>query len=588
MGMLCSLIFTFNSYGLQGNFPVFKDPDPGQNAAGKMPEKNSNPVTRSGIETDSLELKIDAIFKPWNHPHSPGGAIAIVQQGKVIFMKGYGSADLENSVALTPSTRLYLASISKQFTGYCVARLIHDGKLTLNDDIRTYIPEMPTFQKTIQLRDLVYHKSGLRDLYGLLPLTGFHLNGYLTNAEVLKILYRQKDLNFLPGEEWEYSNTNYFLLAEIVTRITGESLSTWAKRTIFDPLDMHSTCFVDSIETIIPCRANSYHQNNDSSFSNDPFLDVTVGHTGLYSTAEDMSKWLTHFHVMTQRKDPIWAILLQTDTLIHGRAIDNYSFGLFKTSDKAVNYWHRGSLFGFKSIIAYYPESDFGLFIGGNVQTFNRRKYAREVTRLFYPAIAPDDPVVRTQSILHDSLLNKRMRIEPGVLRNYAGNYMVDPMTVYRVEVRNNSLVLFEISTVRIFELIPIAKNTFRNDQSSLLIRFTENHDGSVDQMIYQNVSEKVTGEKAKELSPAEAEEFIGNYYNDELEIFIKIEKTPSGLEASNLMLGKIRLYPTLVDQFRCDHDFFSYITFFRNSAKSIEGFLLDGFAVRKIRFIKK
>ncbi|HUU38465.1 MAG TPA: serine hydrolase domain-containing protein [Candidatus Desulfaltia sp.] len=245
------------------------------------------------IETDSLALKIDAVFKEWDAPHSPGGAIAIVKDSELIFIKGYGCADLEHSVGVTPSTKFYMASISKQFVGYCVAGLIHDGKLTLNDDLRKYIPETPSFQRTIKVGDLVYQKSGLRDLYGLLPLTGFHLNGHVANADVLKIFSKQEGLNFLPGDEWEYSNTNYLLLAEIIKRITGESVKNWAEKVIFGPLNMKSTFFVDSIETLIPGRANSYHQNKDGSFSNDPFLDVTVGHTGLYSTAEDMAKWQT-------------------------------------------------------------------------------------------------------------------------------------------------------------------------------------------------------------------------------------------------------------------------------------------------------
>ena len=315
--------------------------------------------------------------------------MAIVKDGALIFIKAYGCANLEDAVGTTPSTSFYLGSISKQFTGYCIARLIKDGQLTLDDDIRRYIPEMPAFEKPLRIRDLVFQKSGLRDLYGLWPLTGSHLNGYISGDDVLKMLYRQKGLNFLPGEEWEYSNTNYFLLAELVKRIAGETIRTWAEKNVFGPLDMKNTFFVDSIQTLVPFRANSYHQNKDGSFSNDPFLDVTVGHTGLYSTAEDMSKWLAFIHQMSRTNDPVLAIMLQTDTLNSGRVIDRYSFGFYKTRNKALNYWHRGSLFGFKSIISYYPEQDFGFVIMGNVQTFNRIKYAREVTRLFYPEIAP-------------------------------------------------------------------------------------------------------------------------------------------------------------------------------------------------------
>lgn len=124
---------------------------------------------------------------------------------------------------------------------------------------------------------------------------------------------------------------------------------------------------------------------------------MTVGHTGLYSTAEDMAKWLIHFHDLTRRIDPLWTVMLQNDTLNNGQSLERYSFGLYKTRDKALNYWHRGSLFGFKSIISYYPEKDFGLVIMGNVQTFNRIKYAREITRLFFPEIAPDDPISSSQ-----------------------------------------------------------------------------------------------------------------------------------------------------------------------------------------------
>ena len=157
----------------------------------------SSIVSESKVKPDSIEPKIDNIFKEWNFPDSPGGAIAIVHGGKVIFMKGYGSADLEMSIPMTPETKLYLASLSKQFTGYCIAKLIIDSKLSLNDNMRKYIPEMSQFQKKIQIRDLVYQKSGLRDFLGLKPLIGFHIHGYLSNKEVLNILYKQKDLKLL-------------------------------------------------------------------------------------------------------------------------------------------------------------------------------------------------------------------------------------------------------------------------------------------------------------------------------------------------------------------------------------------------------
>jgi CubicO group peptidase (beta-lactamase class C family) len=567
--------------------PGLNGPYLGQKPAAIIPSISPPGVTFSGAGADSLELKIDFVFRDWSYPHSPGGAIAIVKEGKLIFKKGYGCADLENAVAMTPSTKVYMASISKQFTGYCVAKLIKDGKLALDDDIRKYIPEMPRFRKPMKVRDLVYQKSGLRDLYGLLPLTGFPLNSYVSNNDVLKILYKQRDLNFLPGEEWEYSNTNYFLLAEMTKRITGVSFKEWAAKAVFIPLNMRNTFFVDSIETIIPSRANSYHQNKEGSYSNDPFLDVTVGHTGLYSTAEDMSKWLIHLHDMSQQGDPTLAVMLQTDTLNNGRVIRNYSFGLFKTSDRALNYWHRGSLFGYKSIISYYPEKDFGLVIAGNVNTFNRRAYAREVTRLFYPDIVPATANPQSASVLADSLKQKTILVDQQTLRKYEGQYVVDSMTVYRIDVRNNSLALSEVSVSSVVNLTPVAHNQFRNAEGTLLVGFAENNLGVVDKMFYQESSTEATGKRAEVLSTADEDEIVGTYYNDELEISIKIAKASKGLEASNLMLGKIDLYPTYEDQFRCDHDFFSSMSLYRNSKKHVEGFLVNGFTVRNLKFLK-
>lgn len=545
-------------------------------------------VTRTGIEADSLEAKIDLIFRDWDQPQTPGGAIAIVKDGALVFMKGYGLADLEDAVRTTPSTSFYLASISKQFTGYCIAKLIKDGRLALDDDVRKHIPEMPDFKRSLRVRDLIFHKSGLRDLYGLWPLTGSPLNGYISGDDVLKILYRQKGLNFWPGEEWEYSNTNYFLLAELIKRITGETIKTWADKNVFSPLNMDNTSFVDSIGTLVPFRAESYRQNKDGSLSNDPFLDVTVGHTGLYSTAEDMSKWLAHIRQMSRTNDPVLAIMLQTDTLNNGRAIENYSFGLFKTRNKALNYWHRGSLFGFKSIISYYPEQDFGFVIMGNVQTFNRIKYAREITRLFYPEIAPDEPIQQYKGVLDDSGKKKGIFVEPGTLKKYLGTYVVDPATVYTIGLQDESLFLTEVSVSGMAKLIPIEINTFRNEEGSRLIGFSMNDRGAVDKMTYQDASTRAEGVKGKVLSPAQEDDIAGDYHNDELEISIRIAKTPRGLEAFSGTLGRIALFPTYEDQFRCDHDFFSSFTLSRDADKKIDGFLLSGFTVRRMRFIRR
>jgi hypothetical protein len=276
--------------------------------------------------------------------------------------------------------------------------------------------------------------------------------------------------------------------------------------------------------------------------------------------------------------------MLQNDTLNDGKSLERYSFGLYKTSNKALNYWHRGSLFGFKSIISYYPEKDFGLVILGNVQTFNRIKYARQVTRLICAEIAPDEPVSSSQPILDASSINKRIPVDADMLKRYEGNYVVAPMTVYMIRAQDNALSLLEVGSTGSVNLTPIAENQFRNDGGSLIVSFSENQ-GIVDRMIYQTASEEITGVRAKVLSSSQEQEITGDYYNNELEIWVTIERPGKGLGAHNLILGDVLLYPTFEDQFRSDHDFFTYLTFYRNSNSRIEGFLLDGFGVRKMKF---
>jgi len=549
---------------------------------------NKKTIPSSAInESDSLTINIDKIFKDWNSVDSPGGSIAIVKEGRVIFIKGYGSSDLEISSPITSDTKFNLGSISKQFTGYCIAKLIYDGKLSLDDNIKKYFPEF-SLNSTIRVRDLVYQKSGLRDFLGLIPLMGYSIKDYFTNNTILNILQNQKDLNFQPGEKWEYSNTNYFLLGEIVRRVTNSSLKEWAKKNIFIPLKMYNTFFVDSVETIVTNRAKSYHQNNNGNFSNDPFLDVTVGHSGLYSTAEDMAKWLIYLRTMYMEEYPVFKLMLQNDTLNSGRELANYSFGLFKSYANTLEYWHRGSFFGYKSIIAYYPEKDYGLVILSNVQRFNRIRFEKEITQTFFPELNSSPIKSQTVFSLEDSLKHRKVPLEPGLLKKFEGYYVVAPMEIYVITRRGNALSLYEYTGSDTTNLVYIGKNMFRNDEGTILLSFYKDHEGSFDSLAFQSASDSLTGIRTRLLSPSRETEKVGEYYNGELDISIKISKTTTGLAAGNRKLGIMDLIPTYKDEFRCDDDFFSYIKFSRDKNNSINGFLLDGFSVSNIRFIKK
>ncbi len=207
---------------------------------------------------------VDQIFTRWNKPDSPGAAVVVLKNGSIIHKRGYGKANLKNGMPITSSTVFEVGSIAKQFTAMAIALLTERGKISLDDDIRKYVPEVYDFGKPITIRHLIYHTSGMRNWEVLFKLVGYH--GQLNSGQVLDMIYHQKELNFDPGEEYTYCNTGYLLLAEVVQRVTGQSFPEWTRANIFEPLEMTNTRFCDDPGKIMTNRALGYMPNKNGGF----------------------------------------------------------------------------------------------------------------------------------------------------------------------------------------------------------------------------------------------------------------------------------------------------------------------------------
>jgi CubicO group peptidase (beta-lactamase class C family) len=232
-----------------------------------------------------VENKIDSLYSKYDK--EPGISIGIVIDDSLVIQKQYGLATLEHSIPITNNTSFHVASVSKQFTALAILLLETEGKLSLDDDIQKYIPEMKI--KNISIRNLLHHTSGLRDQWNLLRLAGWRLEDIITNKEVLNLIYNQKELNFMPNQEFMYSNSGYTLLAEIVSRISNMSFAEFTKKRIFQPLKMNNSSFIDTEGAVIPNKANSYYKKNDI-YVEDLFNNTSVGATNLSTTIEDLSK----------------------------------------------------------------------------------------------------------------------------------------------------------------------------------------------------------------------------------------------------------------------------------------------------------
>ncbi|HEX3722780.1 MAG TPA: serine hydrolase domain-containing protein, partial [Nitrolancea sp.] len=239
--------------------------------------------------------KVDAIFAEWDRADSPGCALGVIQGGELVYARGYGSANLDLDVPLTPASVLHVASVSKEFTAIATGIAARKGLLSLDDDVRKYVPEMPDLGHTITLRHLIHHTSGLRDQYGLFRLAGWRDEDLQTFDDVLAFAYHHRRLNFDPGSEYAYCNTSYTLLALTIERVSGQKYRDFVREQIFEPLGMSHSHFHDDVTEIVPNRASGYAPKEGGGFKVADSNVSAVGAICLYTSVEDMARWVRNF-----------------------------------------------------------------------------------------------------------------------------------------------------------------------------------------------------------------------------------------------------------------------------------------------------
>ncbi|MEB2774622.1 serine hydrolase domain-containing protein [Algoriphagus sp. D3-2-R+10] len=313
----------------------------------------------------SANKQVDKLFAEWDNDHSPGASVAIIKDETIIYSKGYGMANLEYNIHNAPSTIFGIASLSKQFTAFAILLLEKEGKLSLEDDVRKYIPEVPDFGITITLRNLAEHTSGLKEQNFLLRMSGLLFDDAITRNRVLNLITRQKELNFVPGNELSYSNTGFGLLAEVVARVSGVSFAEFTRTYIFEPLKMTSTLVNDTREGIIKNRASSYEYHAEG-YENAILNYDIIGSTGVYTTVEDLSLWVKNFsNPIVGDADLIKK--MNTPTILNNGETTNGALGQFLGNYKGVNeISHSGKSAGFRAYLLRLPDLNFSVIVLAN------------------------------------------------------------------------------------------------------------------------------------------------------------------------------------------------------------------------------
>lgn len=395
------------------------------------------------IATD-LDRRVEQLVKASvGSFEGPGAAIAIERDGKIVYSKGFGHADLEHDVHITPATVFHIASVSKQFTAFAIAMLADQGKLSVDDDIRKYLPEMHDFGTPITINHLVHHTSGLRDQWNLLMIAGWRLDDVITTEQIINMMSKQRELNFKPGDEMLYCNSGFTLMAEIVKRVTGQSFPDWSHENIFQPLGMNSTLFYDDHERIVYNRAYSYRRDSDG-FKKSNLNYANAGATSLFTTVEDLSKWAANFETPRVGNERVMAMMNERFVLNNGDTID-YAYGQGIGKYKGLDIIsHGGADAGYRTFFVRFPEQRVSISVFSNLAQFNPGGLSFAVADVYLAdQLKPEPPSAQAPPPAQTVASTEEKKFDPTTvnLADFVGRYYSDEVeTAYTFNVVNDTL----------------------------------------------------------------------------------------------------------------------------------------------------
>jgi CubicO group peptidase (beta-lactamase class C family) len=549
-------------------------------------------------DSASLAAQTNQVFVRWDRPDSPGCVCAVMRDGEVVYSRAFGMANLEFDIPLTPQSVFYIASVSKQFTAASIALLALGGKLSLDDDIRKYVPEMADFGDTITIRHLVHHTSGIRDYGGLARLSGRTSPDYYNNARTLALLSRQRTLNFRPGEEYLYSNSGYVLLAEIVKRVSGKSLREFAQENIFGPLGMANTDFDDDYRTIIKHRVASYRQGEQGGLQR--YLKAhgyTVGPGGLLTTVEDLLRWNRNFDDMTAGGPHFVDLMLTRGTLNNGDTID-YAFGLVHEEYKDLKtVRHGGGHQGFRTQLLRFPEQRLSVAVLCNLATISNTGPAQPALQVadIYLRDFGEAEVTEGES----RPATKAVSVSTGELQKVTGHYWNDKdYLARRIYVKDDTLRYFR-SPGNESKLAPLGNDRFYvlDVPREQIVSFTSPKPGQPRQMIVvvkeapaggpYRVVEPSVYDAVEPASPsrAELEGYLGTYFSEELAYEQVLRITNDSLSMWDPRnWDEFALRPFTRDVFQARGRF----TFSRDSQGQVVGFTFHTGRIRNLKFVRR
>lgn len=527
--------------------------------------------------------QVNEVFSQWNKP-VPGLSVSVVSDGKVIFSKGYGLSSIEYNIQAGPSTLYQVASVSKQITAMSVLLLESKGKLSLNDNLRKYFPEMPEYANSITLKHLIYQTSGLRDYWEVLGAAGWRYDDVITREQVLDIVCRQKGLTSRPGYEEIYTNTGYMLLAEIVSKVSGMPFAEFVRENIFMPLKMNHSFILDDNESVIKNAACSYHFAG-GVFKKSLLNNNVTGSTNLYTTVEDMSLWTLNFAKPVVGSPDIIRRMLTKGTLDSGDST-SYAMGLDTGPYRGLMLiGHRGAEAGYRSFFGMFPSQNLTVIIFSNNAEADPASLGLKIADLILKDKFPSETADAAPKLTSAAQVKDEYSSNTSVLAIFAGEYELRPGYIISVTSEEDGLYV-EAHEVPKSRLVRVSEKEFTLPLMNAKLTFSGDGEGSVSKMNLDLNGQQMVAPRLKDFDAASVNigNFTGTFYSPELRTVYTFVPGNGQLTLQHQRMADFSFKATASDQFSADK---RRVDFVRGADGKITGFMYSSGRIRNIWFEK-
>lgn len=521
------------------------------------------------VNFKSIDKKlVDSTLALYGNAYEPGMTIGIVQDGKVLYKNGIGIADLSNNISITDSTAFNIASVSKQFTAILALIAEEEGKISLEDNIVKYLPEFKNLPYQITIKQLANHTHGLPNYSDLIEMIGYGLASPIRNDQAVQTILNIKQVNFEPGAKFQYGNTGFMLLAEILKRVYDKPFPLLIKEKIFEPLGMNQSAVIDNPNIIIKNKAEPYKKSDDSYLIY-PNRQMECGSSNIHTTLNDMIKWMINYQKPRVGTKEMYKQMIE-HTVLNDGSQKEYGLGLYTGFYKGLKIvFHGGGTAGYRAYILHVPAYDFSIVTLGNQESFDGLLIVNDLLELFFKDYLVEPVLLKTS-------------YTPEELKEYEGTYRFQPGQYWKINADGNNLYfdgddeplpLIGDGKFKFF-YYPISYLTFHPNFMEFQIADFTYYCEKV------NLNPPVLSEK-------ELEKYIGVYQNVELNTFYEILVIENSLVAEHLTNGKIILQPLLENIFYGEFPL-GELDFQFNLEGKVSGFVLSGQNLENIKFLKQ